>query len=374
MPDEQTEQSATTVTVEQAVNIHAINSSESLGALSTLKHDAYKLLNNAHIFITDGIHEGATFNITAPTTIGSGFDNDVILSDDAIETSHLSLEPVYTKLGFGIKITCLGEQIICNGTDIISKNQSIFMSEPCIITMGDISLKLHINVAGTFKTLYGKYLAPQMDSVNDFTHKTAETLAPAKILSDTRNIILLVMGFLLIGIVGYNIVMLNMQTDKSAYFNGQNHYKELRLKENNDNKKAQQQALNDLNETLENYDLSGRVTAYQDDASLYVTGKINSYENVQWAKVQNWYDSTYAPVITLVSLIQVDNGARRAISFKAVVTKGKMPFVVSWTGARYKVGATLPGGWIIMDINEKGVVVKDAVDNRTFLVEHIHSA
>jgi len=50
-----------------------------------------------------------------------------------------------------------------------------------------------------------------------------------------------------------------------------------------------------------------------------------------------------------------------------------MPFVVSWTGDRYREGATLPGGWIVMDINNKGVVVKDAVANRVFIVEHVRT-
>jgi hypothetical protein len=47
--------------------------------------------------------------------------------------------------------------------------------------------------------------------------------------------------------------------------------------------------------------------------------------------------------------------------------------VVSWTGDRFKPGATLPGGWIILKISDEGVIVKDAVDNRIFLVNHIRS-
>ena len=50
-----------------------------------------------------------------------------------------------------------------------------------------------------------------------------------------------------------------------------------------------------------------------------------------------------------------------------------MPYVVSWTGDRYRPGSTLPGGWIIEKIDNIGVHVRDAVENRLFVVEHIRS-
>ena len=42
-------------------------------------------------------------------------------------------------------------------------------------------------------------------------------------------------------------------------------------------------------------------------------------------------------------------------------------------GERYRPGATLPGGWIIEDINSRGVTVRDSVENRLFVVEHVRS-
>lgn len=333
-------------------------------------NESYKLLNNAHIFVDSGIHEGATFKIITPITIGSSIDNDLILTDENIEETHVALEPYETKLGYGIRVTCRGNNVVINGEQILTTGQSYGFQESFIITLANVSLQVIINKAGSVKTFYKKYVSPQVEKAQETNKKLQETLAPKKLFADVRNIVLLVFGLIILVSTIY-IIKINIKEEKIRISSANIKYHELSLKREYDSVQKIKLALGDLKMVLKQYNLDKRIDAYYDNTSVYVSGTINFYENGEWAKVQSWYDSTYASEVTLVSLLEVNNGARRTISFRAVVSEGKMPFVVSWTGDRYRIGATLPGGWIILGINDKGVVVRDAIDNRVFLVEHI---
>lgn len=334
--------------------------------------DSYRILNNAYIFVMNGVHEGATFNISDEITIGKSFDNDMILTDEGIEDKHITLKPHETQFGFGIQITCNGETVTLNAEDTLKKDQTLLLEDNFVLTLADISLNIHINRAGLWKTTYKKFLAPQINVAKEYKEEFAETISPKNILSDKRHIAITVMGVILFICMATLIYML-IPAQKKALMKSNTNIKSLSIRDQVTQTSLAQQALSDLNRTLNHYKLTGRVTTYIQDRTIYIKGRINNYENKLWIQVQNWYDSTYGATINLVSLLEVHNGLRRTISFRAVVTDGRMPYVVSWTGERYRPGATLPGGWIVEDINDTGVLVRDTIENRLFVVEHIRS-
>lgn len=347
---------------------------ESLNAVLTQEAESYKVLNYAFLFVMSGLHEGATYKISQETSIGNSFENDLILTDDVIEPTHVLIRPVESRLGFGIEVTCKGDTLLIDGEKHLNRDDSVLLKDTFVITIGTVSISIRVHSAGTLTTAYKKYLRPRIQVAQEIKAKTIAKLSLKNMMSDKRNIIIMVMGGVIMMTMIYGITVL-FEEPKKALKAETAHmaFKELTIKKISEEAKYREQALIDLKNVLKQYDLDKRVTAVQNDNTLYIKGTINGYEDVQWAKVQNWYDTTYGSKVDLVSLITVDAGARRTISFKAVVTEGQMPFVVAWTGDRYKVGSTLPGGWIILNITDKGVVVKDAIDDRVFLVEHIQS-
>ena len=336
--------------------------------------ESYKVLNYAFLFVMSGLHEGATYKISQETSIGSSFENDLILTDDVIEPTHILIKPIESRLGFGVEVTCKGDTLLIDGEKHLSRDESLLLKNTFVITVGTVSISIRVHSAGTFVTAYKKYLRPRIQVAQEIKSKTIARLSLKNIMSDTRNIIIMVMGSVIMMTMIYGItIFFEEPQKKSTSHTTQMAFKELTIKKMSAEAQYREQALIDLKNVLKKYDLDKRVTAVQNDNTLYIKGQLNGYEDMQWAKVQNWYDTTYGSKVDLVSLITIDAGARRTISFKAVVTEGQTPFVVAWTGDRYKVGATLPGGWIILDITDKGVVVKDATYDRIFLVEHIQS-
>lgn len=338
----------------------------------TPKLAGYHVLNNAHIFVMNGVHEGATFKINEAITIGSSFENELILTDETVEEAHLHIEPHETNLGFGIKVTCKGANIIVNGERILTTGQDLVLMDTFVVTLGDISLNITINSADMVTTAYKKFVEPRINIANDYKEEIGKKLTIANIMSDIRNIILIAFVVVILIMVA-SLIYLTRDTSKAPLNPERMSYKELALQKQDELRNHTKKAYDDLLRTIRQYDLSGRISVDKTPTTLYVRGRINNYENGKWMAVQNWYDSTYGPYVNLVSLLEVHNGLRRTISFKAVVTQGRMPYVVSWTGDRYRPGATLPGGWIIEKIDEIGVHVRDAVENRLFVVEHIRS-
>ena len=276
----------------------------------------------------NGVHEGATFNVAEKISIGNLFENDMILTDDGIEETHVILEPKETQFGFGIYIQCRGEKIYINADHVLTKDQTLLMENSFVITLGGISLNIQVNSAGLWKTTYSKFLEPQINVAQTYQKEIIKTLSPDNILSDKRHLVITIMGVILFICMVVFIVMLIPESKPMMI--RKIDVKTLQLRDEVARKKLVQQALSDLNRVITHYKLNGRVTTSFKEKTLYVSGRINNYENNMWIKVQNWYDSTYDKKVNLVSLITVHNGLRRTISFKAVVTTGHMPYVVSW--------------------------------------------
>lgn len=327
--------------------------------------------NRSLVFVMSGIHKGAGCTVNNETTIGSDFDNELILTDDDIAAHHLVLTPIEDGLNYAIKVTCKGDNVVINDKFLLTQEQTIIMEETFVVIIGMVSINIALYKAKKTTIVYKKYIAPKILVVEELGASLKKYLSPTVIISDIRNIILL--GFILLSIGISLAYYFTKAVPKSAL---QLHYttiKPLTIKETSDNAELNIQAKNDLNQILKKYDLQARLNLFIKERVLYIQGDINNYELQNWSKVLNWFDTTYGMQVNIVPLITVNNGLRRTISFKAVVADGSMPYVVSWTGDRFRPGATLPGGWIILKIGDEGVVVKDAVDNRIFLVKHIRS-
>jgi Inner membrane component of T3SS, periplasmic domain len=331
--------------------------------------------NRAILFVMSGLHKGAGASVVSETTIGSDFDNDLILTDDEIANRHLILTPIESGLNYAIQLTCVGESLIVNGDILLTKDQKLTIYDSCLVTLGAVNINITIHKSSKFSVAYKKYMKPQIHVVENIATTTKKYLSPSVILSDVRNIILTILVIALIagGVIYLFTMKKNKEPFVSKYASIEN-IKTVNSKEIANKSELHIDAKNDLSYVLGKYDLQSRLdlTIYKN--IIYVKGSINQYELANWTKVLNWFDTTYgASKINLVSMVTVNNGLRRTISFKAIVAYGTMPYVVSWTGDRFKTGATLPGGWIILKISDEGVIVKDAVDNRVFLVNHIRS-
>ena len=116
----------------------------------------------------NGVHEGATFKIDEAITVGSNFENELILTDESVEDTHLHLEPHETQLGFGIKVTCKGANIIINGERILSAGQELALTDTFVVTLGDISLNITINSANVVTTAYKKFVERRIDVANSY--------------------------------------------------------------------------------------------------------------------------------------------------------------------------------------------------------------
>ncbi len=340
--------------------------------IETLKHHGF--YNRTLVFVMSGLHQGAGCAVQAETTIGSDFNNDLILTDDDIAESHLILTPIEDGLNYSIQVTCKGDNVIINGEILLVTEQTIIMHDTFIVTIGMVNINVTLHKTAKSTLVYKKYVAPKIHVLEAFGTITKKYLSPQVIISDIRNIILLVFIVIMLGLsITYYITTVKTKPNINANYMALPNVKSLKVKEISDNALLHIEAKNDLNHILGKYDLTGRLNLYIRKNILYVKGNINQYELQNWSKVLNWFDTTYGKNVNLVSLITLNNGLRRTISFKAVVADGAIPYVVSWTGDRFKPGATLPGGWIILKISDEGVVVKDAVDNRIFLVKHIRS-
>lgn len=330
--------------------------------------------NHAIIFVMSGLHKGAACPINNEATIGSDFNNDLILTDDDIASEHLVLVPVEDGLNYGIKLVCKGDNVVINGEILLTTNQTLILQDTFILTIGTVNINVTLYKSPKITAIYKKYMAPQLRAVEELGTTTKKYLSLELILSDIRNVILIFMSLLCIII--FIIYMFGNSNEKKPLGINDNKFskiKELSIKEVSNNTELQLQAKDELQHIFEKYGLKSRLNILIKKSVIYVEGNLNQYEFENWSKVLNWFDTAYGSKINLVQLISVNNGIRRTISFKAVVVDGKIPYVVSWTGDRFKPGATLPGGWIILNISEKGVTVKDAVDNRIFLVQHIRS-
>jgi hypothetical protein len=330
--------------------------------------------NRSLIFVMSGIHKGAGCSVQDETTIGSDFDNDLILTDDDIAPRHLVLIPIEEGLNYSIKVICKGENIVINGKVLLTNEQTLTMQETFVVTIGMVSINITVHKATKTTIVYKKYITPKIRAVEALGNNIARHLSPSVIISDIRNIFLLLCVFILFGIsLTYyftrEMPKQSLQSSHDAFKN----IKSLSIKETSDSLLLNVQAKNDLKHLFKKYDLNGRLHLFIKKRVVYVEGNINNYELQNWSKALSWFDTAYGAKVNLVPLITINNGLRRTISFKAVVAHGSMPYVVSWTGDRFKLGATLPGGWIILKIGDDGVTVKDAVDNRIFLVKHIRS-
>lgn len=335
---------------------------------------AHKFYNRALIFVMSGLHKGAGCAVTEETTIGSNFDNDLILTDEDIVSTHLALRPIEDGLNYAVEVICRGDSLIINGEILLTTEQTLVMEETFVVTIGMVNINVTLHKASRSTVAYQKYMAPKIKVVEELTDTAKKYISPQVIFSDIRNIVLLIISIIILfsGIIYY----LTMATPKKYLRSDYTLLREIKsvpIKERSDNLLLHQQARDDLLRILQKYDLSARLDVSLQKNILYVKGRINKFEVQNWRKVLNWFDGIYSKDVNLVPLIKIDNGLRRTISFKAVVTSGNAPYVVAWTGGRYKVGSTLPGGWIILKIDDEGVVVKDAVDNRIFLVEHIRA-
>lgn len=330
--------------------------------------------NRSLVFVMSGIHKGAGCAVQDETTIGSDFDNDLILTDDDIAPQHLVLIPIEEGLNYAIKVICKGDNVVINGKILLTTDQTLVMQETFVVTIGMVSINITLHKATKTTIVYKKYITPKMRAVEALGSNIAHHLSPSVIVSDIRNIFLLLCVFILLGIsLTYYF---NQETPKQSLesdYDTFKNIKSLNIKESSDSSALNIQAKNDLKHLLKKYDLNGRLNLCIKKHVVYVEGNINNYELQNWSKALSWFDTAYGAKVNLVPLITINNGLRRTISFKAVVAHGSMPYVVSWTGDRFKLGATLPGGWIILKIGDEGVTVKDAVDNRVFLVKHIRS-
>ncbi|MFT6072146.1 MAG: hypothetical protein ACJARD_000937 [Alphaproteobacteria bacterium] len=336
--------------------------------------EARKFLNRTIVFIMSGLHKGAGCAVEAETSIGSSFDNDLIITDDHIAEQHLVLRPIEKGLDYAIEVICKGENIIINGETLISTEQTVIMQDTFVVTLGTISINVTLHKAAKSTLAYKKYMAPRLKTLESFGNTTKELLSPTNILSDLRNIILLLIVIIaIIGSLAYYFTRPVEKEDLRSSYADFKDIKSLTIKEASNSLKLNRQAKSDLEYVLKKYNLLNRLDVSSKKNVIYVKGRINQYEMKSWRKAQNWFDTTYGSGVNLVTLIDLNNGLRRTISFKAVVADGSMPYVVSWTGDRFRPGATLPGGWIVLKIADDGVTVKDAVDNRIFLVKHIRS-
>jgi hypothetical protein len=330
--------------------------------------------NRAIIFVMSGLHKGAGCPVLTETTIGSDFNNDLILTDEDVLRQHLILTPIEDGLNYGVQVTCKGDTLVINGEVLLTSEQTILMQDTFVCSLGMVNLNITIHKASKISVAYKKYVDPKIRVIETFGTTTKKYLSPNVILSDVRNIILLALFFM--SITASLIYFITRPTPKhllNSEINANKNIKSLTIKETSNSTEIHTQAKNDLEYILQKYDLKSRLDLFIKENIIYVKGNINHYELQNWSKVLNWFDTAYSSKVNLVSLITLNNGLRRTISFKAIVADGSIPYVVSWTGDRFKPGATLPGGWIILKISDEGVIVKDAVDNRVFLVNHIRS-
>ncbi len=332
--------------------------------------------NGVLFFVISGLHEGATFRMPKEgATVGSSYDCDLILSDDTVEETHLRIAGKETAFGYVASVTCEGTGVLINGRVPMEQGESRDFSANFVITIGnDVSVRVLITRMRPIESVFRKYCAPQIEALNEKKRFLQGAFSKENLIDDRRNLALSVLSGTFFLFLSYHFLF-GAEEVKPPLRGGGN--MSVSPASNSANlaqyRKTLDIAEQDLKKVLEKYNLHKRLNVKNFDETLYISGSINSYENEQWAKVQNWYDSIYSKRVNLVTLIDLNNGARRTISFKAVVPDEKEPFVVSWTGDRYRPGATLPGGWIILAVRADGVLVKDAVENRTYLVEHIRS-
>ena len=330
--------------------------------------------NGILVFILTGLHEGASFRLPeGGALIGSSYDCDLILSDDEVDPAHIRVKGVETRFGFGVDVTCEGERALINGRVPLEKGETRRFTDGFVLSVGTVNLRIMITGASPLTVLYRKFVEPRLEQAKQVRETVESVVTKEKIVEDRRNLALIAMSAVFLSAFAYSILF-SGEVQKEGLKARHKEVIEKSPVADTDALRAEvAQAEKDLTAALKKYNLGGRLDVKIYDETLYISGSINSYENSQWAKVQNWYDTIYARRVNLVTLISVNNGARRTISFKSVAPDIKEPFVVSWTGERYRPGATLPGGWVILDIRADGVLVKDAVENRTYLVEHIRT-
>jgi|GEM_PF-6906169 len=380
-PEENTQETETEESTEQAPeadeNLEEMPSENGSADDNSTEDEAEKpkeFHNRTLVFVMSGLHKGAGCAVEEETSIGSNFDNDLIITDDEVASQHLVLRPIQKGLDYAVEVICKGENVVIDGQTIIEAEQSIIMEDTFVAALGSINLNITLHKAHKATIAYKKYMAPKLRELEALSQSTKQVLSPEAILSDVRNIILSLI--LIITVLGLLIFYVTRPAEKKELHktnSDYSHIKTLHLKEKNIILNLHNQAIRDLKYVMKKYDLLSRLSISDKNSIIFVKGRINHYEMNNWRKVLNWFDTTYGVKIDLVDLVKENKGLRRTISFKAVVADGAMPYVVSWTGDRFRPGSTLPGGWIILKIGEEGITVKDAIDNRTFIVKHIRS-
>ena len=117
-------------------------------------------------------------------------------------------------------------------------------------------------------------------------------------MSDIRNILLIAFAAVILLMV-ISILYMTRDTSKAPLNPKGVQYKELAIQKKDNLKNYINKAYLDLERVVNQYDLSGRISIEKTPTTLYVRGRINDYENGKWMAVQNWYDSTYAPMLIL---------------------------------------------------------------------------
>jgi Inner membrane component of T3SS, periplasmic domain len=121
-------------------------------------------------------------------------------------------------------------------------------------------------------------------------------------------------------------------------------------------RQGQAAALDRLREHLASAELGSLVLTAEPDGSIEARGQIWKSQEAAWHEVGRWFDAIEGGQAVLVDAVNVVPEAP-PLTIQAV-WPGRNPYVIDGSGSRQFVGAALPSGWTISDIDRSRVLVK----------------
>src|SRR5688572_28455009 len=149
----------------------SIPEAESLaeGEGSPFSHDAQlkkqkQASYHVMIYVSSGFHEGASFELKDALSIGSDFENGIILTDEGIQTVHAKLSVIQTQFGHAVQVETVAGEVFVNHKTTVATGAPYSVQDNFQSTIGTVTLKAIITTQKAVTVAYHKSVEPRIDT------------------------------------------------------------------------------------------------------------------------------------------------------------------------------------------------------------------
>jgi hypothetical protein len=285
---------------------------------------------SAVLVVESGVHQAARAAIaTSRNRVGSAADNDIVISDLRIGGTSFTLE----HRGRDV-VLCAGDAPVeFAGGKSLGRGESRRCVRDTRFTSGGIAFTLEIAALG---------LAPGAGSTRlRFGLRSAVAAA--------------VLGTVMLTVlISLRVAPVAVQSAGAIETTGSVPTTVGRVVLPAGQRQAA--ALDSLRQHLAAAELESLVLTAHPDGSIEARGQIAKNQEAKWREVGRWFDTIAGGQVVLVDAVSVAAEAQ-PLTIQAV-WPGRDPYVIDGSGRKHFIGAVLPSGWTISDIDRTHVLVK----------------